>query len=122
MIGKIIASLMVKQIMLEAASDKAEETIKLVKKPGKKKSKELEINVRFECVPDRIPVYIVKLVESAANATNVSFDEIIKHITTCHELMGEISEEKTTTTKKEVSDEDQPDQRPHHDAGARQQG
>ena len=35
MIGKIIAGLMVKQIMLEAASDKNEETIKLVKKPGK---------------------------------------------------------------------------------------
>ena len=121
MIGKIIAGLMVKQIMLEAASDKNEETIKLVKKPGKKKSKELEINVRFECVPDRIPVYMVKLVDSAASATNVSFDEMIKHLKTSHELMCEISKEESTSTWRD-KDEGQQDQQSDHDAGSRQQG
>lgn len=42
MIAKLIASLLVKQIMLEAASDNAKETIKLTKQPGKKGSRELE--------------------------------------------------------------------------------
>lgn len=105
MIAKLIAGLMVKNIMLEAAGDKNEETIKLVKKPGKKKSKQLEINVRFECVPDRIAIYMVKLVESAAEATHVSFDEMIRHIKTTRELMYEISEEESQTTR-EVKDED----------------
>lgn len=105
MIAKLIAGLMVKNIMLEAASDKDEETIKLIKKPGKNKSKELEIRVRFECVPDRIAIYMVKLVESAAEATHISFDEMIQHIKTSRELMYEISEEKSQTTR-EVKDED----------------
>lgn len=122
MIAKLIASLLVKQIMLEAASDNAKETIKLTKQPGKKGSRELELNVRFKCERNRIPMYCEKIIVSAASATNVSFEEMIKHITTCHELMGEISEEKTATKKKEVSDEDQPGQQPDHDAGARQQG
>ena len=122
MIAKLIAGLFVKQIMLEAASDNAKETIKLTKQPGKKGSRELELNVRFKCERNRIPMYCEKIIVSAASATNVSFEEMIKHIITCHELMGEISEEKTATKKKEVSDEDQPDQQPDHDAGARQQG
>lgn len=105
MIGKIIAMLMVEQIMLEAARDKTEETIKLTKKPCNKKSKELEIRVHFECAPDRIAIYMVKLVEAAAEATHVSFDEMIRHIKTSRELMNEISEEKSQTTR-EVKDED----------------
>ena len=105
MIAKLIARLMVKNIMLEAAGDKNEEMIKLVKKPGKKKSKELEIRVRFECAPDRIAIYMVKLVESAAEATHVSFDEMLQHIKTSRELMYEISEEESQTTR-EVKDED----------------
>jgi hypothetical protein len=95
---------MVKNIMLEAAGDKNEEMIKLTKKPGKKKSKELEIRVQFECVPDRIAIYMVKLVESAAEATHISFDEMIQHIKTARELMYEISEEAQTT--REVKDDD----------------
>lgn len=122
MIAKLIAAMLVKKIMLEAASDSAKETIKLTKQPGKKGSRELELNVRFKCERNRIPMYCEKIIVSAASAANVSFEEMIKHITTCHELMGEISEEKTATKKKEVSDEDQPDQQPDHDAGARQQG
>lgn len=122
MIAKLIAGLLVEQIMLEAASDNAKETIKLTKQPGKKGSRELELNVRFKCERNRIPMYCEKIIVSAASATNVSFEEMIKHITTCHELMGEISEEKTATKKKEVSDEGQQDQQPDHDAGARQQG
>ena len=78
--------------------------------------------MRFKCKRNRIPMYCEKIIVSAASAANVSFEEMIKHITTCHALMGEISEEKTATKKKEVSDEDQPDQQPDHDAGARQQG
>lgn len=105
MIAKLIAGLMVKNIMLEAAGDKKEEMIKLVKKPGKKKSKELEIGVHFECVPDRIAIYMVKLVEAAAEVTHVSFDEMIRHIKTSRELMNEISKEKSQTTR-EAKDED----------------
>lgn len=106
MIGKVIAMLMVEQIMLEAARDKNEETINLTKQPGKKGSRELELNVRFKCERNRIPIYCEKIIVSAASATNVSFEEMIKHITTCHELMGEISKEKTATKKKEATDED----------------
>ena len=106
MIAKLIAGLMVKNIMLEAAGDKNEETIKLVKKPGKKKSKQLEINVHFECAPNRIAIYMVKLVESAANAAHVSFDEMIQHIKTARELMNAISEEERTHTAREAKDED----------------
>lgn len=99
MIAKLIARLMVKNIMLEAAGDKKEEMIKLVKKPGKEKSKELEIRVHFECVHARIAIYMVKLVEAAAEATHVSFDEMIRHIKTSRELMNEISEEESQTTR-----------------------
>lgn len=106
MIYKIIAMLMVKQTMLEAARDKTEETIKLTKKPGEKGSNELEINVKFNCSPDRIPIYCEKIIKTAANATNVSFEEMIKHLTTCHELMDEVASEETKDNKKEVMDED----------------
>lgn len=106
MIGKVIAMLVVKQIMLEAARDKTEETIKLTKKPGKKGSNKLEINVMFNCAPDRIPIYCEKIIKTAANATNVSFEEMIKHLTTCHQLIDEVSDEETKENKKEATDED----------------
>ena len=104
--GKVIAMLMVKQIMLDAARDKTEETIKLTKKPGKKGSNKLEINVIFNCVQDRIPIYCEKIIKTAANATNVSFEEMIKHLTTCHQLMDEVASEETKDNKKEATDED----------------
>lgn len=122
MITKLIAAMLVKKIMLEAASDKNEETIKLVKKPGEKGSTRLEVNVNFNCMKDRIPMYCEKIVVSAAHATNVSYEEMLKHLATTHELIGEISKEESTQKTREVSDEDQQDQQPDHDAGARQQG
>lgn len=106
MIAKLIAGLLVKQIMLEAASDKTEETIKLTKEPGKEGSTELAIRVKFKCERARIPMYCEKIIASAASAANVSFEEMIKHVTTCHELMGEVSKEKTTKKNKEAKDED----------------
>lgn len=109
MIAKLIAAMLVKKIMLEAASDNAMETIKLTKQPGKKGSRELELNVRFKCEMNRIPMYCEKIIVSAANAANVSFEEMIKHITTCHELMCEISKEESTSTWRD-KDEGQQDQ------------
>lgn len=106
MIAKLIAGLLVKQIMLEAASDKNEETIKLTKEPGKEGPTELAIKVKFKCKRNRIPMYCEKIIASAASAANVSFEEMIKHVTTCHELMGEVSKEKTTTKNKEAKNED----------------
>ena len=100
MLAKIIAGLMTKQIMLEAANDKSEDTIKLTKKPGKKKANAMEVLVQFNCKPDRIPVYMVKLVETAAGATEVSFDDMLEYIKTCHEIMQEISTEQTKEVRK----------------------
>lgn len=94
MIGKIIAGLMVRQIMLDAARDEERETIEMVKNPGRKGSNELKINVRSNCSKDRILIYLEKIIKSAANATNVSFEEMIKHLTTCHELIDDVSEER----------------------------
>ena len=85
---------MVRQILLDAASDETEDTITLVKKPGKEKSKELMISISFQCKEDRLVVYCEKLIKAAADATNVSFEEMVKHIGTCHELIGDVSEEK----------------------------
>ena len=105
MIAKLIAGLLVERIMLEAASDEAKETIKLTKEPGREGSTELALSVRFKCERNRIPMYCEKIIASAASATSVSFEEMIKHITTCHELMGEISKEKTITKNKEAKDD-----------------
>lgn len=93
MITKLIAGLMVRQILLDAASDETEDTITLVKKPGKKKSKELMVNISFHCKEDRLVVYCEKLIKAAADATNISFEEMVKHIGTCHELIDDVSEE-----------------------------
>ena len=94
MITKLIAGLMVRQILLDAASDETEDTITLVKRPGKKKSKELMVNISFHCKEDRLVVYCEKLIKAAADATNISFEEMVKHIGTCHELIDDVSEER----------------------------
>lgn len=115
MIAKIIAGLMVRQTMLEAARDKNEETIKLVKKPGEKGSNKLDINVSLNCSKDRILIYLKKIIKSAARMTNVSFDEMINHLKITHELIDDVSREESNTTK-EGSSEDQQGQQPNHDA------
>ena len=94
MIAKLIAQLMVEQTMIEAARDKREEKIKLVKKPGKKGATQLAVRVSFECARDRIPIYVEKIVDAAATATEVSYEEMLKHLKTTHELVCEIGQEK----------------------------
>ena len=101
MLAKIITKHLVKQMMFDAASDPKEEMITLVRKRGKKGAKEMEILVRFNGSLDRIPMYVAKIVESAAKATNVSFTEMIQHTETCHDLMLEVSSNKETITKME---------------------
>lgn len=94
MISKLIAKLLVEQTMIEAATDKHEEKIKLVKRPGKKNAAQLAIRVSFECQRDRIPIYVDKIVDAAATATDVSYEEMLKHLKTTHDLIGEMSQEK----------------------------
>ena len=104
MIGKIIAMLMVKQTMLEAAADEHEDKIELIKFAGKEGATEAEIRIHFESPMDRIPMYATKVVEVAAGVTNVPFDRMINHIKTYHELLQAVSEEQVE--KKEYSHED----------------
>ena len=96
MISKLIAKLLVEQTMIEAATDKHEEKIKLVKRPGKKNAAQLAIRVSFECQRDRIPIYVDKIVDAAAAATEVSYDEMLKHLKTTHELVCEMNQENKT--------------------------
>lgn len=92
-LAEIIAALLVKQTMLEAAADEHEDKIVLIKLAGKEGATETEIRVHFEGPVDRIPMYATKVVEAAAGATNVPFDRMINHIKTYHELMQAVSEE-----------------------------
>ena len=64
-------------------------------------AKEMEILVRFNGSLDRIPMYVTKIVEAAAEVTNVSFTEMIQHTETCHDLMLEVSSNRETITKME---------------------
>ena len=42
------------------------------------------------------PLYVERIIVSAAKATNTTFDEMIKHLKTEHELVQEITEETIT--------------------------
>jgi len=95
MISRLIAKLLVEQTMIEAATDKREEKIKLVKRPGKKNAAQLAIRVSFECQRDRIPIYVDKIVDAAAAATEVSYEEMLKHLKTTHDLVCEMGQERT---------------------------
>ena len=102
MISRLIAKLLVEQTMIEAATDKREEKIKLVKRPGKKNAVQLAVRVSFDCTRDRIPIYVDKIVDAAAVATEVSYEEMLKHLKTTHDLVCEIGQEIT----QEADDED----------------
>ena len=96
MLAKLIAKHMVKTTMLEAARDESEDTIRLTKSPGKKSTNEFMATVSFRCPRDRIPLYVERITVSAAKATDVTFDEMIKHLRTEHELVQEITKETIT--------------------------
>ncbi|MBR3053136.1 MAG: hypothetical protein IKG59_03310 [Firmicutes bacterium] len=106
MLAKLIAKHMVKTTMLEAARDESEDTIRLTKGPGKKSTKEFMATVNFRCPLDRIPLYVERIIVSAAKATDVTFDEMIDYLKTEHELMQEITKE---TITKEVKRDDSND-------------
>ena len=103
-LAEIIAALLVKQTMLEAAADEHEDKIELIKLAGKEGATEAEIRIHFESPMDRIPMYATKVVEAAAGATNVPFDKMINHIKTYHELLQAVSEEQVK--KEEYRHED----------------
>ena len=96
MLAKLIAKHMVKTTMLEAARDENENTIQLTKSPGTKDTNNFMATVSFRCPMNRIPLYVERIIVSAANATNVTFDEMIDYLKTEHELMQEITKETIT--------------------------
>lgn len=102
MLAKLIAECMVKHAMLEAARDESEDTVRLTKSPGTKDTNNFMATVSFRCPVDRIPLYVERIIVSAAKAMDVTFDEMIKHLKTEHELMQEITKE--TITKEAKSD------------------
>ena len=99
MLAKLIAKHIVKTTMLEAARDENEDTIQLTKIPGKKDADNFMATVSFRCPVDRILLYVERIIVSAAKATDMTFDEMIKHLKTEHELVDEIT---TVAITKEV--------------------
>ena len=99
MLAKLIAKCMVKHTMLEAARDESEDTVRLTKSPGTKDANNFMATVSFRCPVDRIPLYVERIIVSAAKAMDMTFDEMIKHLKTEHELVDEIT---TETITKEV--------------------
>lgn len=96
MLAKLIAKHMVKTTMQEAARDESEDTVRLTKSPGTKDTNNFMATVSFRCPMNRIPLYVERIIVSAANATNVTFDEMIDYLKTEHELMQEITKETIT--------------------------
>ena len=90
---KKIAAELTELVLLTAAEDENEEVIKLVKKPGKKGNRALEISVHTEiCNTAALPYYVAKIIESAAKLAGTTPEKMAEHSMTFLKLTKEDKE------------------------------
>lgn len=122
---KDLAKSAVGDVMLAAATNESEESITLVRRAGSAEEKNLNIKVEIHSARVTLPLYVCRIIESAARASGVSYMKMVNLASVYHELAGEISDQSFDVVEKdekEGSDEGQQNQQPNHDDGARQQG
>ena len=105
---KDLAKSAVGDVMLAAAKNKQEESITLIRRAGSKESENLKIKVEINAASATLPLYVCRIIESAARASGVSYKKMVNFASVYHELASEVSDQtfNVVRNEKEGSSED----------------
>ena len=105
---KDLAKSAVNEVMQAAAKNEQEESISLVRHAGGEESKDLNIRVEINSASVTLPLYVCRIIESAARASGVSYEKMVNLASVYHELAGEVSDQTfdVVRNEKEGSSED----------------
>jgi hypothetical protein len=102
---KDLAKATVSDVMVSAAQNEQEESISLVRHAGSADEKNLNVKVDINCARATLPLYVCRIIESAARVSDVSYENMVKIASVYHELAGEVSDQ-TFDVKEGDHDED----------------
>lgn len=102
---KDLAKATVSDVMVSAAKNEREESISLVRHAGGADEENLNIKVEIHCARATLPLYVCRIIESAARCSGISYKKMVDLASIYHELAGEVSDQ-TFDVKEEDPDED----------------
>lgn len=105
---KDLAKSAVGDVMLAAAKNEQEESITLIRRAGSEELENLNIKVEINSASVTLPLYVCRIIESAARASGVSYKKMVNLASVYHELAGEVSNQTfdVVRNEKEGSSED----------------